>query len=68
VHGTLPVKRAVSFVGCPRRDSPRGDGTLQFPEHNVSCLAGFSDKTMELLATLDTGPRALIKAIEAVAP
>lgn len=44
----------------------QGYGTLQFPERNVSCLAGFSDKTMELLATLDTDPRALIKAIEAV--
>lgn len=45
----------------------QGYGTLQFPERNVSCLAGFSDKTMDLLATLDTDPRALIKAIEAVA-
>ena len=44
----------------------QGYGTLQFPERNVSCLAGFSDKTMELLATLDTDPRALINAIEAV--
>ncbi len=44
----------------------QGYGTLQFPERNVACLAGFSDKTMELLRTLDTDPRALIRAIEAV--
>jgi hypothetical protein len=44
----------------------QGYGTLQFPERNVACLAGFSDKTMDLLRTLDTDPRALIRAIEAV--
>lgn len=44
----------------------QGYGTLQFPERNVTCLAGFSDKTMDLLRMLDTDPRALIKTIEAV--
>jgi 60 kDa SS-A/Ro ribonucleoprotein len=44
----------------------QGYGTLQFPERNVYCLAGFSDKTLETLQYLDTDPKALIKQIDAV--
>jgi hypothetical protein len=44
----------------------QGYGTLQFPERNVSCLAGFSDKTMETLKYLDSDRQALIREIEAV--
>lgn len=43
-----------------------GLGTLQFPERNVFCLAGFSDKTMETLSLLDRDPLALVRQIEAV--
>jgi 60 kDa SS-A/Ro ribonucleoprotein len=44
-----------------------GHGTLMFPQRNVYALAGFSDKTLETLALLDSDPQALIKMIEAVA-
>ncbi|HWB60541.1 MAG TPA: TROVE domain-containing protein [Chthoniobacteraceae bacterium] len=44
----------------------QGYGTLQFPERNIHCLAGFSDKTMEILKVLDTDKRALLSAIEKV--
>ena len=43
-----------------------GHGTLQFPERQVFCLAGFSDKSLELLKFLDSDPSALMKRIEAV--
>jgi 60 kDa SS-A/Ro ribonucleoprotein len=42
-----------------------GYGSLQFPERQVCCLAGFSDKTLETLKLLDTDPGALIRVIEA---
>lgn len=43
-----------------------GYGTLQFPERQVCCLAGFSDKTLDTLKLLDADPGALIRLIEAV--
>ena len=43
-----------------------GYGTLQFPESNVFCLAGFGDKTLDLLAKLDHDKNALITEIESV--
>ncbi len=43
-----------------------GYGTLQFPERDVFCLAGFSDKTKETLRHLDGDSRALLREIEAV--
>lgn len=43
-----------------------GYGTLMFPERNVYCLAGFSDKTMDTLRWLDTGQSDLLREIEAV--
>jgi len=44
----------------------QGYGTLQFPERNIYCLAGFSDKTMDTLKFLDSDKSALLKEIEAV--
>ena len=44
----------------------QGYGTLQFPERNIYCLAGFSDKTMDTLKFLDSDKAALIRQIEAV--
>jgi len=44
----------------------QGYGTLQFPERNIYCLAGFSDKTMETLKFLDSDKTALLAEIEAV--
>lgn len=43
-----------------------GYGSLQFPERQVCCLAGFSEKTLETLKLLDADPSALIRVIEAV--
>ena len=43
-----------------------GYGTLQFPERNVFCLAGFSEKALESLKLLDGDPGALVRQIEAV--
>ena len=43
-----------------------GYGTLQFPERDVFCLAGFSDKTMEMMKFLEEDKKALIRQIDAV--
>ena len=43
-----------------------GLGTLQFPERNVYCLAGWSDKALDTLQMLDTDAQALVRQIEAV--
>jgi 60 kDa SS-A/Ro ribonucleoprotein len=44
----------------------QGYGTLQFPEQNIYCLAGFSDKTLDTLKFLDSDKTALIHEIEAI--
>ena len=44
----------------------QGYGTLQFPERNIYCLAGFSDKTMDTLKYLDSDKQALIREIETI--
>jgi hypothetical protein len=44
----------------------QGYGTLMFPQRNVFCLAGFSEKSLGVLKALDDDPLALIKLIEAV--
>jgi hypothetical protein len=43
-----------------------GYGTLQFPERNVYCLAGFSDKALQTMRFLEEDKRALLREIEAV--
>jgi len=43
-----------------------GYGSAQFPERNVFQLAGFSDKTFDLLQALKTDRQALVRKIEAV--
>lgn len=43
-----------------------GYGTLQFPEREVYALAGWSDKSLEMLQFLDSDKRALISAIEKI--
>lgn len=43
-----------------------GYGTLQFPERNVFCLAGFSEKIFEIMKLLETDRNALITAIEEI--
>lgn len=43
-----------------------GYGDMQFPEQNVFCLAGFSDKVFQVMKMLETDKNALIKEIEKV--
>ena len=43
-----------------------GYGTLQFPEANVFCLAGFSESVFDLMQKLDDGVSNLIAEIEKV--
>lgn len=41
-------------------------GTLQFPEENVYCLAGWSEKTLDAMKLLEKDKTALIKEIEKI--
>lgn len=43
-----------------------GHGTLQFPENDVYCLAGFSDKVFDLMKMLESDREAMISSIEKV--
>lgn len=43
-----------------------GHGTLQFPEPEVYCLAGWSDKALQVMQFLDSDKQALIREIEKV--
>ncbi len=43
-----------------------GYGTLQFPERNVYCLAGFSDKALQTMRFLEEDKSALMREIEAI--
>lgn len=43
-----------------------GYGTLQFPEKNVFCLAGYSEKMFDTMKNMEHDPKALIKEIEAI--
>jgi hypothetical protein len=44
----------------------QGYGTLQFPQRDVFCLAGFSDKTLETLKHLDSDQAAFLRQIESI--
>lgn len=41
-------------------------GSMQFPEKNVYCLAGFSDKIFDIMSVLEEDRNALIHKIESV--
>lgn len=43
-----------------------GYGSLQFPEKNVFCLSGFSEKTLDTMKMLEEDKDALIKQIEEI--
>ena len=43
-----------------------GYGTLEFPERNVICLAGWSDKVFDLMAVAEEDKDAMIKKIEQI--
>lgn len=44
----------------------QGYGTMQFPQNRVYCIAGFSEKTLDLMNHLEEDPKALVHRIEAV--
>lgn len=44
----------------------QGLGTIQFPQDGVFCLAGFSDKTLDLMQVLEHDPAALLKQIQEI--
>lgn len=44
----------------------QGLGTLQFPQAQVYCLAGFSDRVFEVMGMLDGDKDALVHRVEAV--
>lgn len=43
-----------------------GYGTMQMPQQDVYCLAGFSDKIFDIMKLVETDKNALINAIKAV--
>ena len=43
-----------------------GYGTMQFPERNVYCLAGFSDKVFDIMEYLISDKSAMFKIIDAI--
>lgn len=43
-----------------------GYGSLQFPEKNIFCIAGFSDKVFDLMTMLESDQNAMINEIEKV--
>jgi 60 kDa SS-A/Ro ribonucleoprotein len=43
-----------------------GYSTLQFPENNVFCLAGFSDKVFDIMKLMETDKKALYNEINAI--
>ena len=43
-----------------------GHGTMQFPEHNVFGLAGFSDKVFDIMKLMEVDKKALFNEIKAV--
>jgi hypothetical protein len=44
----------------------RNSGTMQFPENNVYCLAGWSDKVFDIMKLLESDKKALLNEIEKV--
>lgn len=55
--GTDPVVYSFDLAGY---------GTLQFPERNVYCLAGFSEKVFDIMKMLESDRDALINKIESI--
>ncbi len=43
-----------------------GHGTMQFPEQNVFCLAGFSDKVFNIMSLVESDKKALISEVEKI--
>ena len=43
-----------------------GHGTMQLPEQNVICIAGFSEKVFDIIKLTETDKKALLNTIKAV--
>jgi hypothetical protein len=43
-----------------------GYSTMQFPENNVFCLAGFSDKVFDIMKLMETDKKSLYNEINAI--
>ena len=56
-HGVVPYIYSFDL---------KGYGSLQFPENNVFCLAGLSDKVFDIMQLLESDRQALVGKIEAV--
>jgi len=61
-------KYKTKFAASPKLFSfdLSGYGTLQFPEKDVYCLAGFSEKTFDIMKLLEQDKKALINKIEEI--
>ena len=72
IGGGAPVKALADyeqrFAAAPRIHSfdLKGNGTLQFPQERVYCLAGWSDRVFEIMQKLDRDPAALVREVESV--
>lgn len=72
VGGQTPAAELAAyrrkFTADPRIFSfdLNGHGTLQFPEHKVFALAGFSDAVLATMKNLETDPSALVSEIERI--
>ena len=72
IGGNAPTETLAIYRLCHACDPKvysfdlAGYGTLQFPERNVFCLAGFTDKALETLKLLDGDAGSLVRQIEAV--
>lgn len=72
VGGGAPVKPFADYQKrynvAPRVFSfdLKGNGTLQFPQERVFCLAGWSDRVFEIMQKLDCDPEALVREVESI--
>jgi len=69
---TAPTKTFATFK-AKTKSNPHvysfdlnGYGTLQFPEYQVYCIAGFSDRVFDIIKLLEQDRHALIKKIEEI--
>lgn len=72
VGGGAPVEAFAAYQSkydvAPRVYSfdLKGNGTLQFPQERVYCMAGWSDRVFEIMEKLDRDPEAMVHEVEAI--
>jgi len=62
----LQYKQAMNVDSLLYSFDLAGYGSMQFPEKNVFCLAGFSDKIFSIMEVLEQDPNALANTISSV--